>query len=311
MDIRAASFSGHESFPFRHTWLTKGVSACALDPSTFRSDEAMVSLGVGKNMVQAIRHWCLATQMIEEDPQQRNNRGRFLRPTAIGQRLFLTDGGWDPYLENVATLWLIHWLLVTNSERATTWCFAFNYWHQPDFTRRTLEHAITDWATKLRSVRFTTGTLRRDIDVFIRTYVGSQQLPNVAIEDTLECPLVELGLIYEQELHDTYSFLRGPKDTLPDAILLFALQDYARRHPSQQSFTFDELAYGPFGPGRVFKLDEFSLAERLDGLSELTNGAWRFTETAGYEQILMAHDMNAFQILDDYYHGRRNPVSGA
>lgn len=58
MQLKTASFSGHESFPFRHTWLTKGVTAFAKDPTIFSKDEAMVILGVGKNMVQSIRHWC-------------------------------------------------------------------------------------------------------------------------------------------------------------------------------------------------------------------------------------------------------------
>src|SRR3990172_1273373 len=120
------SFSGHQSFPFSNTWLTKGVTHCAQDPTIFGRDDAMVTLGVGKNMVQSIRHWCLATRMLQEDPGTRANRGRQVRPSDLGRRLFLGDEPWDPYLEDTATLWLIHWLLTTAGERATTWYIAFN-----------------------------------------------------------------------------------------------------------------------------------------------------------------------------------------
>ena len=51
------------------------------------------------------------------------------------------EGG-TPYLEDIGTLWLLHWLLVTNRERATTWRFAFNYIHQPEFTKAWLQDAL-------------------------------------------------------------------------------------------------------------------------------------------------------------------------
>lgn len=269
----------------------------------------MVVLGVGKNMVQSIRHWCLAAKVIEEDSSRKNNRGHYLQPTKLGRRIFVEDA-WDRYLEDVGTLWLVHWLLTTNVERATTWCFAFNYVHQPDFSRRSLAHSITALATRIPNVRFSEGTVQRDIDVFIRTYVGAPMHASGAVEDTLECPLTELGLIFEQEQSDLYAFMRGPKESLPDAVLLYALQAYAERHHNQRSFTFDELAYGPLSPGRVFKLDESSLAERLDRVSELTGGAWEFSETAGYKQVTMGRSIDAFQALDVYYRGRRDVASG-
>ncbi len=51
-------FTGHETFPCRYTWIPKAFTALEADPKTFADDEyAMVSLGVGKNMVRAIRFW--------------------------------------------------------------------------------------------------------------------------------------------------------------------------------------------------------------------------------------------------------------
>jgi hypothetical protein len=58
-------FSGHETFPFRYTWLPKGVTNLLKDPELFARDDALVTLGVGKNMVRFIRHWCTAAGAIE------------------------------------------------------------------------------------------------------------------------------------------------------------------------------------------------------------------------------------------------------
>lgn len=83
------SFSGHETFPFRYPWLKKGFDAVLEDPSVFQRDEAITILGVGKNMVRSIRHWCLTAEVLAESPEG----GGVLRPTpTIGKGL-----GGKPY----------------------------------------------------------------------------------------------------------------------------------------------------------------------------------------------------------------------
>ncbi len=112
-------FSGHESFPMRYGWLPKGVQGVIDDSSIFVRSNATVSLGVGKNMVAAIRHWCLATEMIQPLDRVGN-----MEPTALGKRIF-GEGGWDPYFEDIGTTWLVHWVLVRRAQRASTWPIAF------------------------------------------------------------------------------------------------------------------------------------------------------------------------------------------
>ena len=109
------TFSGHETFPFRYTWLKKAVDAVDADEYAFHADDAMVKLGVGKNMVASMRHWGMATGMLSEAPARRGSRIRPQRATDLGRRLF-RDGGWDPFLEDPGTLWLLHWQLVSVPE---------------------------------------------------------------------------------------------------------------------------------------------------------------------------------------------------
>jgi len=297
----SASFAGHESFPFRHTWLTKGVRYCAENPSIFKSKDAMAILGVGKNMVRSIRHWCLASRMIREDSKTENTRGRWLRPTDLGARIFIGHQAWDPFLEDIGTLWLIHWKLVTNAQRATTWHFAFSRVHQPEFSRLWMEISLMDFAQRLKNFRATRNTLRRDIEVFIRTYVRPHHYSSEILEESFDCPLVELNLVRHLAVPNNYGFNRGRKVTLPDEIFVHAIGDYILQRPGIKTLAFDELAYGIDSPGRVFKLDEFSLGERLERVDALTHGSWHFSETAGLKQLVISKSFNPMRILEHYY----------
>lgn len=59
-------FSGHETFVCRYPWLPKAVRAVSENSEIFSDeDEAMVTLGVGKNMVRSIRFWADSLGVIE------------------------------------------------------------------------------------------------------------------------------------------------------------------------------------------------------------------------------------------------------
>lgn len=65
------TFSGHETFQCRHLWLKKGYDFVK-SGKAFSDEDAVVELGVGKNMVTAIRYWML--QQIEEDFIKKNTK---------------------------------------------------------------------------------------------------------------------------------------------------------------------------------------------------------------------------------------------
>lgn len=255
-------------------------------------------------MVDSIRYWCLATRVLEINPEIKNNRSYYLQPTSLGNKIFLDHGGWDRYLEDEATLWLIHYLLAITPDWATTIYHAFNEMQGLEFTRNALEQALIKLDARISKRRTSENTIRRDLNVFIRTYVGSHNAKNVSVEDSLDCPLAELGLIHENPAQETYAFSRGTKGSLPDVIVFYAIWNYAQGKGKQRTFTFDELAYHPLGPGRVFKLDEPALAERLERLAELTMGALQLTETAGYRQVLITENIDPIELLNDYYKHR-------
>ncbi len=79
---KKVAFGRHETFALRYSWLTKGFQALQADPGVFASNEATVTLGVGKNMVNAIRYWLLASRLIEP------SEGGGFQPTPIGRAIF-------------------------------------------------------------------------------------------------------------------------------------------------------------------------------------------------------------------------------
>lgn len=304
MNLTRVSFAGHETFPFRYTWLKKGVDAVAKDPEAFGKEDAMVTFGVGKNMVTAIRHWGLVIGTLEEDVSVPNNRGRHLCLTELGLSLF-ADDGWDPYLEDVGTLWLIHWQLASTPERATTWWWVFNQYPGTQFTRRDLQAHLERLVQQLAWSRVSPASLKRDIDCFIRTYLPSRRARTVQ-EETLDCPLIELGLLREDSVNQVYQLVRGPQPTLPLPIFSYALAGYLERRSTQtKSVSLDDLAFGAGAPGRVFCLNESGLLGHLEALGELTGGALVYDETAGLKQVFLHKALRPRALLEQYYAASR------
>ena len=142
-ELTSYSFSGHETFPFRYPWLKKGFDAVREDPTVFQRDDAITTLGVGKNMVRSIRHWCLAAGLIEEAREEGERFTGTLKATEFGEWIFDDEKGLDPYLEDPATLWLLHWQIASNPRRATTWFWTFSYFNEPEFTVDQLSAAVS------------------------------------------------------------------------------------------------------------------------------------------------------------------------
>lgn len=300
------TFGGHEKFVFRYGWLKKGVDAVAKDPTIFSDDKALVALGVGKNMVRSIRHWCLAAGLFEETHAR--GPGRPLQLTDFAKRLIANEG-WDPYLEDTGTLWLLHWQLVSNLTRTLIWHLTFCTYYEVEFTKMQLGMFMRKQLGH-RGISTTPDTVNREIDVCLHTYVTTTRKAKTEgiSEETLDCPLAELDLVRFASEDNVYRFNIGPKITLPAEILGYALFMYLPRIiGNRRTVAIDECIYKDGSPGQVFKLDENSVIEYLEALEELTQGRLRLQETAGLRQLYLDHDTenwfrtSALDLLDRHY----------
>lgn len=293
------SFSGHETFPFRYTWLPKGVAAAAADPGIFGQEEAMASLGVGKNMVRSIRHWCDAVGLLEPE-----GRGGGWTPTPFGESLFGQEG-WDPYLEDPGTLWLLHWRLVSRRERASAWFLVFGKLSLDRFTTDELVGVLLREAEADPNCRVTRASMKRDVDVLVRTYAPSESKRTLPLEDTFDCPLVELGIL-ERTGRSSFSLRRTEGTALPSRVLAYAILDFwLQRAPDQPTLSFETLMHAEGSPGRAFMLTPSALARHLEDLPP--DCQLRFDATAGIRQVLTAKPITAMDSgrqLQKYYRTR-------
>lgn len=296
-------FSGHQTFAFRYGWLEKGVLGVDERATLFSDDDAMVELGVGKNMVASIRHWCQLAQLVEVDPGVEKNSGRILCLTAIGRRLLGNDG-WDPFLEDDASLWLLHWLIVSNPNMGTSWKLLFSRFFRPDFTRRELIDFVLSYAEK-ESLKVGENVVSRDVDCLIRTYAATsdgKQAYNP--EESFGCPLLQLNLVQPSPDGELYRFSIGPKPSLPASVFAYALSQYLAHIGDQvNTLSVQKCLYGEGSPGQAFKLDENSLIEYIEELEAITDGALLLDETAGLKQIYRRKLVDTNLVLDRYYRG--------
>lgn len=261
--------------------------------SVFLADDSIALFGVGRNMVGSMRHWATAVGVIADDG---------CKTTSLGHFLFDDEHGLDPYMEDPITAWLVHWMLSGNP-RNTTWYWAFSYYPALTFDRDSLVRGIEKLVKEHPGTRASLSTIKNDVACFIRTYVGQPPSIKAGHEESLESPLAELGLIQPTGKRDGFRFVRGRKPTLGAGIVAFAVHEFwsgrsaIRPISTARTLSFEALAYGPGSPGRVFALDENALADFLLEIEEVSDGAYRWSETAGLKQLICERQVELDEAL--------------
>src|SRR5438067_4876793 len=156
--------SGHESFACRYAWLPKAVQWLPMKPDLFVNEQhAMVDLGVGKNMVRSIRFWALSSGIIE---QAKKGGGYVVTP--FGSSILGRKGA-DPFLEDIRTLWLIHWKLSTNTQSPLlAWDYLLNRWQDPKLAPSAAVEALKKEAAR-EDQHLSPVTLQQHFDTFLHT----------------------------------------------------------------------------------------------------------------------------------------------
>jgi len=282
-------FARHETFHPRFGWLKKGLDRAAQDPQVFLREDAPVRLGVGKNMVRSIRYWCSAFKLLEDG-----------LPTAFGQQL-LGDNGWDPYLEDPGSLWLLHWKLLEPPCLATAWDFTFNYFHLAEFTVEDLFYQLCEYRDREVS-RIADSSVRKDVSCILRMYV-EQPSKALASEDSLDCPFAELGLIHTAGDSRHYTFRIGFKPKLPPELVVYTCLHHASRLISTaRTIPLANLLYDLGSPGLIFRLTESAICEAIETVAR----QWKqlsLSDAAGKLQFSFESDPLALaeDILNQYY----------
>jgi hypothetical protein len=285
-------FARHETFHPRFGWLKKGFDKAVENERVFSRDSAPVVLGVGKNMVKAIRYWCIAFKVIEEI---RNNGRSVHKPSRFAEKLF-ADDGWDPFLENPASLWLLHWNLFKSPCYVPAWHFTFNELNRVDFTAEGLLFSLREYRNRrFPNSRVHDSSLTKDVNCLLRMYIeraGTKTLK----EDSMDCPFTELGIISAYPGSKRFTFNFSNKPTLSPEIIVFACLEYASSFQNEaRTISISRLLYDPGSPGQVFKLTESSLGEAIEQISRKIKEI-SLTDTAG--MVLLAYTKNPSEISE-------------
>jgi Protein of unknown function (DUF4007) len=297
-------YSGHESFACRYAWLPKSLQAIQADPRAFADeDQAMVELGLGKNMVRSAKFWVEASGMTKSTMNG-------FEVTQLGKLIFGTKGR-DRFMEDIQTLWLIHWNLSTHVEdQLFAWDFLFSRWHEPEFTESSVLKAFAK-ETDGRSKRLSLVTLQQHLQVFLHTYVPTRGRKRDIAEDNLDCPLTELQMLIntgertaagQTRSKPVYAFRREEKSDISRELFAYCVNDFwAKMYPNEQTLSVRTVASGIGSPGQVFKIPEQDVYSRLQELSDVTNGRLKYSESAALPQIHRAGSIDGLHLLARAY----------
>lgn len=288
------AFGRHETFALRYGWLTKGYQAAGVNSKVFEDDESTVKLGVGVNMVSSIRYWLRACQILDAQTGQ---------PTQIGKLLFDRKQGYDPYLEDEATLWLIHWLLASNAQLATAWFWFFNKFHKTEFTSHELATALADWVKANLKTKVSASTIKGDAALVLRMYTQSKGNTRTPMEEALDSPLALLRLVSQSAGGRSFQSRPAARAGLPIGIFGFAVTQLTEQR-KVTAIPVEDLMYSKDdypALGSLFRLNENDLVTKLEKLISFMPGKYEIRETAGIHQLYKLGEVDAYQYLAKHY----------
>ncbi|MBW4566305.1 MAG: DUF4007 family protein [Mojavia pulchra JT2-VF2] len=286
-----ASFARHETFHPRYGWIKKGFDAAQINSKIFLQEDAPIRLGVGKNMASAIRYWCNAFKVLENDT-----------PSEFGARL-LGEDGWDSFLEDPATLWLLHWNLLKPSCNAAAWYFTFNIFRDNEFSQDDLFNALCSYRDSI-APRIAESSLKKDISCILRMYVEQATIKAGITEESLDCPFTQLGIIHTAGDSRHFTFRVGAKRNLPAEILVATCLEYASFvGREQRTISISRLVYDIGSPGMAFKLSESAVCDAIEQVARWPKSAISLSDSAGLIQFSFTSEPEALagDILDKYY----------
>lgn len=286
-EILKYTFSGHDSFQCRQLWLKKGYDFVQ-EGQSFNSEDAVVKLGVGKNMVSAIRYWMKAFNIIDNKD----------KPTEFGVKIFDTQNGYDPFLEDEASLWLLHYQLV-KTELASIYTIIFNEFRKEKlfFTKETFLNYLKRIQEVSPELSFNENTVAKDFTVFLNMYKNDNE--NIDIEDSFSGILSEIGLLKQigKGKEEQFQIENNERDGLSDAVVLFSILD----NPTfGNSISLNSLEFDTNSPGSIFALNRSGLVNKISDIIS-DNKNITFTDHAGIKELQFKNKPDAYSVLDKYY----------
>jgi hypothetical protein len=286
------SFSGHESFHCRAHWLKKGYDFIKKGHN-FNDLSSVVELGVGKNMVNSIYFWMQSFGLYSNEQKELTEFANFI----------FGEDGVDPYLEDIATLWLLHYYLI-KTNKASIYSLVFNDFKKEriEFTKDILVRFIERKCNEFSNSYFNLNTVERDINVLLRNYIKPKNV-KTNLEENYNYLFVELDLINELKGVDDKSIIfkieNKERKQIPFQVILFSILDSFDF--INTSISLDKLLFDKVGIGNIFSITTKGLLEKIN---EITNNikTITFKDNAGTRELQIKNKfIDKWEILKIYY----------
>lgn len=296
-------FRAHETFFIRKGWISKGIHALKENPEVFITKDVNPTdtLGIGSNMVKSLRYWMQATGITTE-PSKGKRTQSF---TEFGKLV----AEHDPYLEEMGTLFFIHYKIMSQKSLATSWYYFFNLFKACEFTKEDFVKDLNKYILDETGEEGSERSLTDDFNCIIGTYVPRYELNpgKVSPENNIDCPLGELGLIKQiDHTKKIYKKMAPPVSSIDPWIVLAVIMENAG---DRSDISLNELLNGVNNIGRVFNLDVVSMIDVLQN-AEIT-GAIKIIRTAGLDIVRLEKKYTFLDCVKNYYRSVENDTLGA
>ncbi len=288
---------GNESFNIREGWLRKGIRCVQDCPTLFSRDDAMEILGVGSKMVKSIRYWLRATGLTEE----RAPVGR-AREQILTEKFGEVIDQYDRYFDDVFTLFLLHYNIVKNAEGlSVVWDIFFNNYDGQDFTKENMIEKCKEELNKrlAEGATFSESLFADDCASILRMYNTTDVAEDP--EESLSCPLIELGLI-RKSANQKGTYVKTPpaRELLDKMAVLYVILDNIEE--GKGSVSIESLISDANNIGKVFNLDRVLINEYLDQLR--VSGYITLNRTAGLDMVYVNDNRTPEGVMREYYEKR-------
>ena len=280
-------FSGHDSFHCRQLWLKKGYDF-VVNGNGFNDPDSVVNLGVGKNMVSSIRFWLKAFCVVDDKDDL----------TEFSKRMFDDEKGYDPFLEDESSLWLLHYHLIKTGY-SSIYSIIFNEFRKEKlfFSKETFVNFMKRVVEGESGITINENTVAKDFIVFTNLYKSN--FDSNSVEDSFSGILSEIELlgVKGKGKEEQFYIENAERDNLDSSIVLYAILD----NPSYgNSISLNSLEFDVNSPGVIFGLNRSGIinkiSEIVDRFEDIT-----FTDQAGVMELQFKNKPEAHNILDSYY----------
>lgn len=287
-------FRAHDTFFIRKGWLSKGMKYVDAKPTVFvdKIENPMDVLGIGSNMVKALRYWLQAVGLTEESVSGK----RVQKFTELGNAVFRNDR----FIEELGTLLLLQYKLASNKKDATAWYYFFNEFSMFEFTREDFVSSLQNYIMMQEDESSVAiRSLNDDFTCIINTYLPKQKQASSKEnpENSIECPFGDLGFVdVVNKVKHTYKKVVPPEAIINPWIALAVIIDQSE---GRKEIALNELLTAPCNIGKVFNLDAIIMLDVLHNVER--KGEIKIIRTAGLDVIRINSEKSFQDCINAYY----------